>query len=405
MNKTIYPIFSVVGIEIEYMVVDRDSLDPKPIADDIIQAIHGDIVNEVDCGAISMSNELACHVIELKTTEPTADLVTTEQAFYALVQQLNHVCSQFSALLLPTGAHPWFDPKQARLWPHGDREIYSAYDQLFSCQGHGWVNLQSTHVNLPFSNESEFVKLHRAIRFLLPLIPALTASTPVLDGRLQRTCDTRLSFYGSNQKKIPSISGQIIPEAVESLQDYQRQVLEPMYHAIAPFDPAGILQHEWLNSRGAIARFDRDAIEIRLLDSQECVAADSACVALIIAALKYLSDIPLQQLPTQELREIYDDAILNGSRSEVHHQGYLSIFNADNKPQIIKELWLWLFNKTKHDIPVHYHEILAIIIEENLSDRIRRALGATFSPIQLQAQYQKLAQCLSENRLFLCQDN
>ncbi|HAL85576.1 MAG TPA: hypothetical protein DCM31_01010, partial [Deferribacteraceae bacterium] len=37
-----------------------------------------------------------------------------------------------------------------------------------------------------------------------------------------------------------------------------------MYRDIAPYDPECILQEEWLNSRGAIARFDRKAIEIRL---------------------------------------------------------------------------------------------------------------------------------------------
>ena len=43
-----------------------------------------------------------------------------------------------------------------------------------------------------------------------------------------------------------------------------------MYRAIDPLDTEGILQEEWLNSRAAIARFDRGAIEIRCMDTQEC---------------------------------------------------------------------------------------------------------------------------------------
>jgi hypothetical protein len=31
-----------------------------------------------------------------------------------------------------------------------------------------------------------------------------------------------------------------------------------------------VLRHEWVNARGAIARFDRSAIEIRVLDVAEC---------------------------------------------------------------------------------------------------------------------------------------
>lgn len=401
----IYPIYSVVGIEIEYMIVDQETLDPKPIADEVIKTIHGEIVNEVDCGVISISNELACHVIELKTTQPVRELVAAEEAFYQQVQRLNEICSEFNASLLPTGAHPWFDPRRAQLWSHGSREIYHTYDRIFGCQGHGWVNLQSTHVNLPFGNEEEFVNLHRAIRFLLPIIPALTASTPVLDGKLQKTVDTRLSFYGSNQKKIPSISGNIIPEEINAIQDYERLIFQPMYQAISPFDPDAILQHEWLNSRGAIARFDRHAIEIRILDNQECVAADLACVSLIQASLKHLSSIKLPKISTSELREIYDGAILNGHRSEVHHQLYLTAILGDPKPCVIQQLWSWLYHKTKQDIPSRYHDLLEVLVQTSLSDRIRASLQAADSADVMLAQYRRLAQCLSENKLYLCQDN
>ena len=40
-----------------------------------------------------------------------------------------------------------------------------------------------------------------------------------------------------------------------------------MYRQIAPLDPDHVVQYEWLNSRGAIARFDRNAIEIRVIDT------------------------------------------------------------------------------------------------------------------------------------------
>ena len=59
---------------------------------------------------------------------------------------------------------------------------------------------------------------------------------------------------------------------------------------IAPLDPDGTLQHEWLNSRGAIARFDRNAIEIRVLDIQECPVADLAICFQVMSFLKIFDD-------------------------------------------------------------------------------------------------------------------
>src|SRR5258706_15402909 len=100
--------------------------------------------------------------------------------------------------------------------------------------------------------------------------------------------DGRLDVYRTNSAKIPSIAGSVIPEPVFTHADYQREILERAYRDIAPYDPEGVLQHEFLNARGAIARFDRDAIEIRVLDIQECPKADLAIAAAIVAVLRSL---------------------------------------------------------------------------------------------------------------------
>ena len=79
---------------------------------------------------------------------------------------------------------PWMDPeRELRLWPHEHSDIYRAFDRIFGCRGHGWANLQSTHLNLPFRGDDEFVLLHDAVRLVLPLVPALAAASPVIDGR------------------------------------------------------------------------------------------------------------------------------------------------------------------------------------------------------------------------------
>ncbi len=64
--------------------------------------------------------------------------------------------------------------------------------------------------------------------------------------------------------------------AVFTEENYRRQIFQRMYDDIAPLDPDGVLQDEFLNSRGAIARFDRGSIEIRVINIQECPAADLA---------------------------------------------------------------------------------------------------------------------------------
>ncbi|MEJ2491706.1 MAG: glutamate-cysteine ligase family protein, partial [Desulfuromonadales bacterium] len=282
-------LFDGFGIELEYMIVDRDTLAVLPIADRLLQSPTGEIVNEVEHGALCWSNELVLHVIELKTRGPAASLAGLAEEFTRQIGTINQLLVPFNGMLMPGAMHPWMEPdRDTCLWPHGDRSIYAAYDRIFGCRGHGWSNLQSAHLNLPFANDAEFGRLHAAVRLLLPLLPAIAAASPVVNGRLTGLLDNRIEAYRLNQARIPSITGQVIPEAVFSRAAYQETILARLYQDIAPHDSDRILQEEWLNSRGAIARFDRNAIEIRLLDVQESPYADLAIIQLVVAVLREL---------------------------------------------------------------------------------------------------------------------
>src|SRR5690606_9759451 len=105
-----------------------------------------------------------------------------------------------------------------------------------------------------------------------------------------------------------------------------------MYQDIAPYDTDKILCHEWLNSRGAIARFDRQAIEIRVLDVQEHPASDIAICEAVVAVLKLLvserwtSYAEQQQVSTQSLAEILSQTIQQAERAEIDSPSLLRQF-------------------------------------------------------------------------------
>ncbi len=403
MNKQPYSIFSVFGIELEYMIVDNTTLAIKPIADVLIEAMSGEVQNEFELDEIAVSNELALHVIELKTNGPTRELTTLADKFYDVIKKVNQALMTHQARLLSSGAHPWLNPQDGiQLWPHGDRKIYQCYDKIFGCAGHGWGNLQSTHLNLPFANDAEFKVLHQAIRLLLPIIPALTASTPILEGKYCHAVDGRLLFYGKNQIKIPHITGHVIPELVASQKEYDEIILQPMYKMIAPFDTQKILQHEWLNSRGAIARFERNAIEIRILDIQESPLADIACVAAIVAVLKHMVNDKIcdGNLATEQLKNIYDATIVAGSSAIINDMDYLALFGI-NQPCSAKELWQMLISQVTDGLSPQFNTVIDnILTHGNLAERIMARLGKEFDHQAMAMVYQDVANCLAENRLF-----
>lgn len=404
-------LFQAYGIELEYMIVDVETLDVKPIADEVLKSLAGEITSDVTFGNVTWSNELALHVIELKCTSPTGDLIQLAEDFMDAVQQMNRVLAEFKAQLMPTAAHPWMDPETETVrWPHDNAEIYATYDRIFDCKGHGWSNLQSMHINLPFHGDEEFAKLHAAIRMLLPIMPALSASSAILDGKDTGYWDKRLDYYRRNQKAVPILTGQVIPEAVYSKADYQTEIFNRIAEDIKPHDIDGILEPIWLNSRGAIARFDRGAIEIRVLDVQECPEADLAIASLIIHALKLLVDeyfIPLEEqkkFKTESLAAIFKQVIKHGEHSVVDNPAYLKAFglNAVDEMSAV-EIWHFISRKIDRKYPKaldHWRDELNLLFDEgSLSTRILNALEANLEHDNLKMVYSELCDCLENNQM------
>jgi gamma-glutamyl:cysteine ligase YbdK (ATP-grasp superfamily) len=401
-----YSLFTVVGIEIEYMLVDKVSLNIVPKSDLILQELAGEIVNEVSLGDIAVSNELVLHVLELKNSEPRSFSEPLGNYFQKTIENLNEILAKQQLQLLPTGAHPWMDPfKETKRWPHGNREIYQQFDTIFNCEGHGWSNLQSMHINLPFANDNEFNQLHNAIRLLLPLLPALAASTPFLESRSTGVQDTRLDFYGSNQRKIPSISGSIIPDFISSEAEYKQNILMPMYQDIHPYDPEGVLQYEWLNSRAAIPKFDYKAIEIRILDTQECVNADIAIAKAVFYILKYWienSNYFLENpYSTNLLKALYEQTKVNGLSVAIEDKELLKQWQVKRPAKNCLEVWAQLIEQVSNQLDTTSQRALEYILSQgNLSERLLKASGLNLDKNTLLSIYRQLGHCLLTNQQF-----
>ena len=84
-----YPLFSRIGIEIEYMIVDWTTLRVLPVADRLLHAASGSFGNEVVRGEVGWSNELAAHCLEIKATEPAASLDGIDAAFGRSIREAN----------------------------------------------------------------------------------------------------------------------------------------------------------------------------------------------------------------------------------------------------------------------------------------------------------------------------
>jgi len=402
-----YHLFEVFGIELEYMLVSNTSLKVAPIVDQLMIAKSGAITSDIDNGKIEWSNELVAHVVELKTNGPTDDLEDLDELFSENINEINKLLEPLDAKLWPSASHPLMHPDtEMKLWMHNYSKIYALYNRIFDCRGHGWSNVQSMHINLPFFDDAEFEKLHAAIRILLPIIPALSASSPIFEGVATGFKDARMNVYKTNQKEIPEMAGKVIPEQVFTKKEYYRDIFDPINKAIKPHDVENILDHHFLNSRGAIARFDRNAIEIRVIDIQECPKADISIAILIIEVLKLMVSEELVSCQDQkswhedELFAIFNDVIKDAETTVITDMKYLNLFDIEEECTA-GEIWEKLYKRQQENISVKHQKTIEFLLENgSLSTRILEAVGDDFSERHLKEVYNRLGICLADNKLF-----
>jgi len=413
-EKPHYRPFSVAGMELEYAVVDAD-LEPASLVESAFRVIAGRPTSDVELGRVAFSNEIADHVFEVKTTRPTRSLREAEDLLVEGVRGFSRVLAdRFAARLLPTGMHPWLDPRRAKLWKRSGGKIYDAYSRVFDVRTHGWMNVHAAHLNLPIGRGPEAVAMLNASALLIPYLPALAASSPAFDGELHDPVDNRMEWIFRHQAAIPASQGEILPEYLESLTDYRRNILQPMYRALDPHPGTEALRQDFFNARGAVLKLSRRALEVRVLDMQECVRADVAIAVFVRAVIRYYTQklisgsLPLP--PRQILLGDFRASIRCGSRARVvaPHLGDPLDRDGEGRASVRDCLHrlLAIAERTVRKDEEEYLPVVASIIEAGpISEQIR----ATLLPHRddpaamrgaMRSVYGELAECLVDNTLW-----
>jgi gamma-glutamyl:cysteine ligase YbdK (ATP-grasp superfamily) len=397
MSCTYRPL-EVFGPEHEFALVNRD-LQVLPISDKIIKSHCGKIVNFIEMPRFTFGKELQLHVMEIKANLPFSGPIEFEDTMQHAVSTLARIVEKQGAVLLGTGMHPLLIPQNAEIWSHYHKKIYQAYGKIFNLNQHGWLNIQSFHLNLPYQKEIDAVKIHNQFANLSCYLPAITASSPIYEGKIGPSMDNRLEFYKANQQEVPSITGDVIPEYVSSIKQYKRDVIERYSKDLASAGADKILHsREWVNSRGIIIRFDRCAIEVRVIDEQECIKMDVAYACFVRAALRGLISQDSKLAPHQVLVEDFNDIILNGRSAATSN----SIGkNAKNVCQhYLKLAQEYADSEEKKYLPLVKRRIEEGSLSELIRKRVERRAEKTNLREAILDIYSTLIKCLNNNEPF-----
>jgi len=259
--------------------------------------------------------------MEVKPNAPFTSPVEFEETMQEAVLTLDDFLEKkYKAHLLGTGMHPLLRLSETGIWSHRHRQIYEAYSRVFNLKRHGWLNIQSFQLNLPYSDEKNAFLMHNLLAEICAYLPAIAASSPIYEGKISEHLDSRLHFYKLNQKEVPSVTGDVIPVYAHSFAQYKKDIIEKYSNDLARVGvKAQLPGKDWVNSRGVIFRFDRKALEIRVMDEQECVKSDVAMSCFVRALLRGLMAREPEFLPREILLKDFNAVVKSGLNARILH--------------------------------------------------------------------------------------
>jgi gamma-glutamyl:cysteine ligase YbdK (ATP-grasp superfamily) len=306
--------------------------------------------------------------MEIKPNKPFRSPKTFDETMHrAVLEIFEYLETKYNVFLLGTGMHPLLRLEETGVWPHRHRQIYREYSKIFNLKQHGWLNIQSFQLNLPYSTEEKGIALHNLLANLCAYLPAVSASSPIYEGKIGENVDNRLFFYLINQKEVPSVTGDVVPEYVSSFQHYRREIIWKYSMDLAKAGvKAPLLYKDWVNSRGVIFRFDRKALEIRVMDEQECIKSDVALSCFIRVALRWMINEAIEPLPHEILVKNFNSIIKGGLNAKV----------LNPNGSTARQVCLYILRKASDYATDEEKEYLSIVFERvkrgSLSEVVRK---------------------------------
>jgi gamma-glutamyl:cysteine ligase YbdK (ATP-grasp superfamily) len=379
------------GIALEYMVVDGSSLLP------VVPDPPGTTNDGVEWTLPENGG------LRVLLTKPEKDITAGAKQLAAVIARKSASLEGDGRLLLPGGAHPFAQVKHLTdamaplpTWEHS----------LFRTRTQGYANARGTRIELPLANEDEFGKLHTAIRMVLPLIPAISASSPFMESK-RTALSGRLIAMVDELCDVPELMGAYVPEVALDQADYFRIVLEPIARALAERGLTDVVDYQQMNRRAAVPSFDRTTITLTVADMQECPGSDAAVAEMTVAVIKamkegrWVSNYLQRAWHESDLLTILKDVAERGSEAVIANRDLLLMFGKMRENATAGELWRHLYQQLRDGLSESTRTRIALILDHGcLAQRILRRTGERPSRELLVEVYRELAVCLKEDRPF-----
>ena len=399
---------SLQGFELElaYALVGDQSIDACPQVDELLSLYCQERLRSVPHDDAIWELPGPRHKLVMRSKQRLENLSHAKDLFSAELRDAAELAGKLDGRLLATGMHPWMNAEAAELWPHGETPSDSALHAIFGKDRHGWANQQSLRLSLPFDSELEFFRLFVALRSLMPLMPAIAASSPFANGRRGPAMSCRLATRRDYVASDLDFSCSLVPPASECREAYNGEVVEPLHLALQARGLEGALSPMQVCGHGLVADFELGLVHIHMLDMQECLSADLAVCSMVVAMTQLLQNevdaslAALGQWPSARLAELLESTLVGGSQAVLRDADFLAAFGFPEGGSCrASELLQFVFEERVSDGGLDELKPAqeAIVGQGALAHRLLQSLPERWNDEDLYNLYRKLSESLRDD--------
>ena len=287
-----------VGLEEEFALLDRSSLALAPRFEELRDAASADPVL-----TDSVAGELISSEIEIRSGR-CLDLGAAFAAQRERRRRLFALAAEHDVALGATGTHPWADYREQHII---DTEHYHRVEEGLKYVA--WRNNTfSLHVHVGVRGADRAVLVCDRLRPVLPLLLAVSANSPFLDGRNSGLHSARTQIF---TKSFPRCG---VPDAFGSWQAFADYIdFLVSTRSIVEYTQV------WWSIR---PHFSFGTVEVRICDAQMTASESESLASLIVACVAQAArdideGVPFSDLPRRLIEENVWRAVRYGLDGEL----------------------------------------------------------------------------------------
>ncbi|MBF0514284.1 MAG: hypothetical protein HQK81_09545, partial [Desulfovibrionaceae bacterium] len=271
-------------LTLHYQIARRDDLCLSPGADMVLSMVSGELRHRVCLDEAEWEGGVACHGLGF-TVSRAADPDAWALALGEQTARANELLAPLGGRLLPGGSHPFMDPaRETWIWNHDQAEVFAALDRVCGLKCQSWSNQGYAAIRVPYGDDADFGRAFAALRLLAAIVPALAASSPLVDGVDRGYSSERVLAFCERGAAL-GLPGGPLPGPAATPGECLDKELGPVREALARLDPEGLIAPGSLAVGGLRLEVESRSIVCDLADLQECPRADLAVTGLFFHAL------------------------------------------------------------------------------------------------------------------------